>query len=342
MRAEVITLNEERNVTLTIYLQETGGEFPNMQKRPAMLILPGGGYQFCSAREADPVAAPYLAAGFQVFILRYSVREHCAWPNPLDDYDQAMGLIRANADEWGIFADQVAVIGFSAGGHLAAAAATMSKNRPDAAILGYAVAGNDVKGCSPTAPDTIGFVDKDTCPCFLFSTRDDGVVHILNSIDFMKALAEHNIAFESHIYAYGPHGCSTCDTSVQHADTAICSRTPNWVPDSIGWLRDMFGEFGAGGLRPPVCKKHVNADHEPFLSLDCTFGRLMANAASKAILEGLMQQMQAAGQNAEIFSGVDLAAVAGRLTMKEVLGFLRVDKAAIAALDGHLRQIPNN
>ena len=60
-------LNEERDVRLTAYIQPVGGEYWGMTKRPAMIILPGGGYQYCSAREADPVAFPYLQAGYQVF-----------------------------------------------------------------------------------------------------------------------------------------------------------------------------------------------------------------------------------------------------------------------------------
>ena len=68
MKTEVITLNAERNVTLTAYVQESGGEF-FFEKRPAMLVLPGGGYLYCSDREADPVAMAYLQAGYQVFIL---------------------------------------------------------------------------------------------------------------------------------------------------------------------------------------------------------------------------------------------------------------------------------
>ena len=170
MFTETIQLNEERNVTLTAYIQDAGGEFDYVVKRPAILVIPGGGYQFCSAREADPVALAYMKAGYQAFVLRYSVAENGIWPNPLEDYEQAMDMIRSNAEKWMLYEDKVAVIGFSAGGHLAAAAATMSKNRPNAAILGYAVAGADVKSCNPTAPDTVGAVDKNTCPCFLFST----------------------------------------------------------------------------------------------------------------------------------------------------------------------------
>ena len=73
MQSEVFVLNETRQVTLTSYLLQNGGEFRAVQKRPAVLILPGGGYEFCSDREADPVAMPYLAAGYHAFILRYSV-----------------------------------------------------------------------------------------------------------------------------------------------------------------------------------------------------------------------------------------------------------------------------
>lgn len=120
MDVEKIVLNGERNVTLTAYTQPVEGEFNHISKRPAVLILPGGGYSMCSDREADPVAFPYLEAGYQAFILRYSVGEDSVWPNPLDDYEQAMALIEERADEWKVLTDKIVVIGFSAGGHLAA------------------------------------------------------------------------------------------------------------------------------------------------------------------------------------------------------------------------------
>jgi len=120
MKKDKIILNAERNVSLTAYLHAVGGEFGNIPKRPAILVLPGGGYAMCSDREADPVALAYLQAGYQAFVLRYSVGKDAAWPNPLDDYEQAMKLIRSKAEEWNLYPDKVAVIGFSAGGHLAA------------------------------------------------------------------------------------------------------------------------------------------------------------------------------------------------------------------------------
>ena len=272
MQTELITLNQKRNVTLTAYIQEVKGDFRYVSKRPAILILPGGGYQYCTNREADPVAMPYLKAGYQAFILRYSVKEYAKWPNPLDDYEQAMELIRSNHEKWHLYKDKVAVIGFSAGGHLAGCAATMAKNKPDAAILGYAVTKGDlVHQCEKTAPDVVSFVSADTCPCFLFATRTDQVVPVINTIEFTQALAQHDISFESHIYAYGPHGFSTGDTSVQSKDVPLCNRAPGWVEDSIGWLRDMFGDFDQDSMTTPVCKKHVTSDYDPVLSVDCTF-----------------------------------------------------------------------
>ena len=137
MRTEKLVLSESRNVNLTAYLQDVGGEFGYVTRRPAMLIVPGGGYEWCSDREADPVAFPYLQAGFQVFILRYSIEADAVWPRPLEDFEWAMETIRANADNWNLYPDKVAAIGFSAGGHLTACAASMAKNRPNAVILGY-------------------------------------------------------------------------------------------------------------------------------------------------------------------------------------------------------------
>ena len=70
MKTDFLVLNAERNVSLTVYLQPTGNEFRGVTARPAVLILPGGGYHFCSEREADAVAFPYLKAGYHAFILR--------------------------------------------------------------------------------------------------------------------------------------------------------------------------------------------------------------------------------------------------------------------------------
>ena len=246
-----LILSEERNVSLTAYIQPVGGEFWKMTKRPAIVILPGGGYHYCSDREADPVAFPYLQAGYQAFILRYTVgsddeQSDHVLENALKDYEQAVDTIIAHAEQWHVDTDRIAVIGFSAGGHLAACAATMAKIRPRAAILGYPVTSTVLKYVK-SAPDPCAEVDEKTCPCFIFASRNDGTVPIQDSLSFLNALNAKGIPFETHIYSYANHGFSTCEPQLNNRDWC-CNRTPNWVHDSIEWLRETVGDFTDGAL----------------------------------------------------------------------------------------------
>lgn len=349
MQTETITLSASRKVTLTAYLQEVDGPFDYVKRRPAVLILPGGGYQYCSKREMDPVAYGFLQAGFQTFILNYSVRKEATWPTPLNDYDQAMDVIRQNAGAWNLYPDKIAVIGFSAGGHLAAAAATMSRQRPNAAILGYAAAGEDVKVCLPSAPDTIDYVDERTCPCFLFATRNDKVVPIQNSLRFMDALAQADVSFESHIYAYGPHGFSTADSSVQNPAEPICDRVPNWQKDAIGWLRDVFGDFSEDGLTKPKVGHYATADREPTLSLDCTVGHVLQNPIAQKKLLPLLRTSMAQKMLEPLQENVGLTPNTEgadrlkdcKMVLRGVLGFIRCPEPIMELLDRKLKKIPN-
>lgn len=346
MKSEVIVLNKERNVTLTAFIQDVGKEFANIAKRPAVLVIPGGGYTMCSDREAEPVAFAYLKAGYQAFILRYSVNEDAKWPNPLSDYEQAMELIRSRADQWNVYENRIAAVGFSAGGHLAACAATMAKNRPNAAILGYPVLmGEFVKLCLKDAPDVISAVDENTCPCFVFSTRTDNIVPIVNSIKFLDALTEHDISFESHIYSYGPHGFSTGDSSLLAPGTDISNRAHRWVNDSIEWLKELFGDFGNGDMTEPKYKARITDDTEDFLSIDCTLRHLMKNSkAMEAILSVLSQvgEKNAAIYGEALFSEEDLNSVyISKLKLRDILEFMEVSRENADRLNMQLRRIPN-
>ena len=89
MKTDYLVLQEERNVSLTVYLQEVGGEFRGVTARPAVLILPGGGYMFCSDREAEPVALRLLALGVQAVIVRYSVAP-ARYPTALKEAAEAV------------------------------------------------------------------------------------------------------------------------------------------------------------------------------------------------------------------------------------------------------------
>ena len=248
-----ITLNADRNVTLSVMLQSVNGEFQRIARRPAILILPGGAYVSCSDWESEVIAYPYMLAGYHAFVLRYSVNEHKTWPNPLEDYEQAMEMIRRKEEEWNVLTDKIAVIGFSAGGHLAASAATFAKNRPNAVILAYAALERELAlACQPSTniPSPTDYVDETTPPCFLFAARDDKVVPISNSLRFQCALVKYGIPFESHIYAYGGHGFGSGVANI--AGTGVCRRVHNWVMDSVGWLEDVFGVLTPEGVVEPV------------------------------------------------------------------------------------------
>ena len=161
---------------LTGYLRDETNEMPAFNIRPAMLILPGGGYAFCSAREADPIAMQFLQAGYQTFVLEYTCahtpeQAPLRW-QPLIDAAGAILHLRRNAAKLRLDPFKIAVCGFSAGGHLAASTAilwdaapvqkalgiTAEEARPDAVVLATRSlrrASRPTAGPSPTWPGTI-------------------------------------------------------------------------------------------------------------------------------------------------------------------------------------------
>ena len=100
---------------LELYLRSPAPAMPNALRRPLVLVVPGGGYEHVSAREADPVALQFAAAGYHTAVLTYSVGEGARDHQPLRQLRAAIGLLRQNAERWGILPDRIAVCGFSAG-----------------------------------------------------------------------------------------------------------------------------------------------------------------------------------------------------------------------------------
>lgn len=339
MKAETIILNEERNVTLTAYLQEVDGEF-GFSKRPAMLVIPGGGYAMCSDREADPVAMAYLKAGYQAFVLRYTCTPKGKWPLPLLDYEQAMALIEENAEAWHIDTTKIAVVGFSAGGHLAACAATVAEHKPAAAVLVYPAILKDICDlCQPGMPYPHEHVTSDTCPCFLVAARDDRTVDISNILCMELALAEKGVAFESHIYSYGGHGFSTGENWIN--TNSVCPRLPHWVPDSIEWLGEIMGRFTRSGFTEPVHAGSMNGNFAPVLSVDCTLSHLRKQSAeAKAVLAPMYAAIEAVAK-ARQFSVEGLMAAVGNNTAREIMEMVQIPSDTITEIDKALHQMIN-
>lgn len=345
MIIEKIVFDEEKNTSLTAYVQEVGGEYRHVTKRPGILIIPGGAYQYCSDREGEPVAFEYLKAGFQAFVLRYTVRTE--WPEPLEDYEKAMETIQNRAEEWNLYADKIAVIGFSAGGHLAACAVTMAKNKPAAGILGYAAIDCKDK-ILKNAPNALEYVDGKTAPCFLFATRTDQLVSCRNTIDFSRALADHGVCFESHIYSYGPHGLVTGDQSIEDSKIQRPESYQHWVQDSVNFLRDVLGCFEKDGIAAPRVRAHDTGDYEDYLSVHCTIGRLLSNPEGKSVMKDIMPGLQEGYEgwkrkmNEKYHTNLDVGSPIESYVLSTLWNVLGGDSGRLTVLQEKLKKIPND
>jgi acetyl esterase/lipase len=214
---------------------------PGNAARGAVIVCPGGGYQVLAAHEALPIAAWLNEAGFAAFILRYRVAPH-GHPAPLEDATRAVRLVRARAAEFNILPDKIAILGFSAGGHLVTTIGThfdggdpsaadpiqRASSRPDALIACYPVVSLETfshEGCltnllgSDRSPGVLRHLSNEfhvtpqTPPAFLWHTADDEVVPAEQSLCFARALAKNHVPFELHVFPHGRHGLGLGDGS---------------------------------------------------------------------------------------------------------------------------------
>ena len=322
---ETIVLNKERDVRLETYVLPCGNEFRFTEKRPAVLILPGGGYNFCSDREAEPIALAFNTKGFHAFVLRYSVGEHKTWPNPLNDYGTAMQLIKQRSTSWNIIEDNIAVIGFSAGGHLASAAATMSPEKPDAVMLGYAVTLNEpAKAMDDSFPGTVDKINRDTPPMFVFASRNDPVVPIENQLAFITKLNDLHLQYEAHVYAYANHGFSLAtEEMIGKNNTDFCSRTPAWFDDAVMWLDDVFS-----GKSDTHRVSAYHDAYDSYLSVDHSLHHVLDNDEARALLSSYLNKETS-------------FPVPGRYPLLKALQFVNMSEEDIGTLNKALNEIKN-
>lgn len=244
MRLTEIRLSE--HAVLKGFLHELSPEMGNITEYPAMLVLPGGGFRICSDREAEPVALAYYAEGYQAFVLDYTTvtkKPDAVMQDPMDDACAALRYIRENRKELLVADKKLAMIGFSGGGHLAAAVSTHGPERPDVLLLGYpGIIHSDLRALD--CPDIVESVDKQTPPSFIFGTRNDTVVPPQHLMAFAKAMMDAGNDFELHIFRDGVHGLSLAKSlTASGFSTNINTAFQDWFPMSIRWLKDMLGDF---------------------------------------------------------------------------------------------------
>ena len=275
---EIIKLHEKEiydgasTVTMELMVHRVSHELTK-GRRPAMIVFPGGGYQFTSDREAEPIASAYFAEGYNTFTVRYITGDKAKIANPLLDAAAAIAHVRTNAEKYCVDPDKIAVIGFSAGGHLAGFIATQwhckfiadklgidnELCKPNAAVLCYPVVTQNVPTHEGSFNYLMGFerndelnhianldenVDERTCPCFIWHTATDDAVPVANSLAFARALTDKRIGCELHIFPDGRHGLSRA-TAETAPDWGTKEYTipyiARWMEWSIKWLeRTLF------------------------------------------------------------------------------------------------------
>lgn len=270
------SLPETRLIT---YIQDYYEEI-NIDRRPLVLICPGGGYGYTSAREGEALAMQFLAMGYHAAVLKYS----CAparYPVALTELAAAMALIRGHAEEWHVDSKAVIVLGCSAGGHLAASmglfwneeflakAAGLKKEdsrllRPDGMILCYPVITSgefahrgsfvnllgEEEGRAEHWEDSESLLRKlsleervteDVPPAFIWHTFTDGSVAVENSLLFVGALRRAGISTEFHMYPEGQHGLGLANRLTETRDgRALQEECTTWITLVHTWLESRY------------------------------------------------------------------------------------------------------
>lgn len=270
MNTEIIDLYEKNNVPRN---GATGGYLhsyvPNRSKEtvkkthPAIIICAGGAYRFLSDREDEPIALRFAVLGYCAFTLEYTV--NAAYPVPLIEACMAAAYLREHADEYCISPTHIGVLGFSAGGNLAAMHATLFAEkevqaalgahaqyaRPDAAVLCYPVAtldicthgescevitGGDKKLRDRISPEKR--VTKDSAPAFIWHTHEDDGVPVENSLLLATAYRKAGVPFALHVFEKGWHGMSLCNAIVSNQTAADVEmyHVGKWFDLAIDWL----------------------------------------------------------------------------------------------------------
>lgn len=238
--------------TLSVFLPEKP-----TPDRTAVIIFPGGGYHINAIKhEGLDIAKKLNEWGITAFVVKYRIPSDFTMIDkeigPLQDAQQAIHLVRKNANKWKVDPTKIGIMGFSAGGHLASTAATQftrpviegnTENlRPDFLILGYPVISfidtighmgsrDNLLGENPPPHKILQYsserqVTKDTPPTFIIHASDDKAVLPANSILFYESLLKHDVPAELHIYERGGHGFGMDNPTTQE----------DWMDTLKNWL----------------------------------------------------------------------------------------------------------
>ncbi len=270
MKYERIYLDgTDKRVFIDTYATTCRGEI-----RPAILVIPGGGYQgVCSDREGEPIALAFVAHGYNAFVLHYRVgKEGDHFPKQMIDAGKAMIYIREHAEQYYVDPARVFMTGFSAGGHLTGSMATMFDYeemkaefgdkypmiRPTGAILCYPVVSamvvthqgsfENLTGKSfaeLTVEDKRKFslecaASEKSAPMFIWHTAEDELVPIAGSLALAEKLASLGLSFKLSVYPYGTHGLALGNEITECGNRKWVQKMgEGWVDEACLWMKTL-------------------------------------------------------------------------------------------------------
>lgn len=255
---------------LFTYFLDSSIEMRPNEKRPVILMCPGGGYEMTSDREAEPMAMQFLAMGYHVAVLRYSVCP-VRYPAALLQVAESVLYLKEHADEYHIDPEKIVVQGCSAGGHLAANygiawnSPFLTKlmgieNDPErlrvaGLLLCYPVITSGEKAHEESFRNLLGEqyeekkeelslenqVTPDTPPTFLWHTATDETVPVENSLYFFQSCLQQGVSAELHIYPVGGHGLSLANEETCRANgIGVQKECQSWISLAQTWLEEIL------------------------------------------------------------------------------------------------------
>ena len=259
------------DASLTAYVCDSA---PKVCPRPAVIVCPGGGYGMLSPREAEPIVRRFFGEGFNCYLLTYSVGDKAKDYAPLIEASLAIKLVRERAAEDNTNPQKIYILGFSAGGHLAASAGTLWNipevrdavgvtdgtspegiNRPDGMILCYPVitvgefthagTAKRVSGHEQLTDEDVRkfslelHVDSTTPPAFIWHTFSDGSGPVQNTLLLANAMATAKVPFECHIFPEGVHGLALCNEETNDGKANLTvPHAEVWAELAVKWIKD--------------------------------------------------------------------------------------------------------
>lgn len=255
---------------LYTYFLDSSIEMRPDEKRPVILMCPGGGYEMTSDREAEPMAMQFLAMGYHVAVLRYSVCP-VRYPAALLQVAESVLYLKEHADEYHIDPEKIVVQGCSAGGHLAANYGIAwnspfltklmgMENDPKrlcvaGLLLCYPVITSGEKAHEESFRNLLGEqyeekkeelslenqVTPDTPPTFLWHTATDETVPVENSLYFFQACLQQGVSAELHIYPVGGHGLSLANEETCRANgIGVQKECQSWIGLAQTWVEEIL------------------------------------------------------------------------------------------------------